>query len=54
MAAQKGFVEKVLPQLEKTVVAKLEVTVTRQLQNQFQTVGRQTLQVSLIVATPQE
>ena len=34
-----------LPQLEKSVGAKLEGTVTRQIQTQFQTIGRQVLQV---------
>ena len=40
-----GFTEKMLPQLEKSVGAKLEGTVTRQIQTQFQTIGRQVLQV---------
>jgi enhancer of mRNA-decapping protein 4 len=42
---QKGVTERMLPQLEKSVGAKLEGTVTRQLQTQFQTIGRQALQV---------
>lgn len=46
LTAQKGVTEKMLPQLEKSVGAKLEGTVTRQIQTQFQTIGRQALQVS--------
>lgn len=42
-----GFTEKMLPQLEKSVGAKLEGTVTRQIQTQFQTIGRQVLQEAL-------
>jgi enhancer of mRNA-decapping protein 4 len=42
-----GFTEKMLPQLEKLVGAKLEGTVTRQIQTQFQTIGRQVLQEAL-------
>lgn len=34
-----------LPHLEKSVGAKLEGTVTRQIQTLFQTIGRQVLQV---------
>lgn len=45
LAAQKGMMDKMLPQLEKSVGAKLEGTVTRQIQTQFQTIGRQALQV---------
>jgi enhancer of mRNA-decapping protein 4 len=45
LAAQKGMADKMLPQLEKSVGAKLEGTVTRQIQTQFQTIGRQALQV---------
>lgn len=46
LTAQKGYTEKLYPHLEKSVGAKLEGTVTRQIQTQFQTVGRQALQVS--------
>lgn len=42
-----GFTEKMLPQLEKLVGAKLEGTVTRQIQIQFQTIGRQVLQEAM-------
>jgi enhancer of mRNA-decapping protein 4 len=45
LSAQKGVTERMFPQLEKSVGAKLEGTVTRQLQTQFQTIGRQALQV---------
>ncbi|CAM6073454.1 unnamed protein product [Sphagnum tenellum] len=44
---QKGVTERMFPQLEKSVGAKLEGTVTRQLQTQFQTIGRQALQEAL-------
>lgn len=43
--AQKGISEKVVPQLEKVVGAKLEANLGRQLQTQFQTTGKQALQV---------
>jgi enhancer of mRNA-decapping protein 4 len=46
VAAQKSVVEKVLPQLEKSTISKLEATMTKQLTTQFQTTGRQALQVS--------
>lgn len=42
---QKGLSEKVVPQLEKLVGSKLEGNIARQLQLQFQTVGKQALQV---------
>lgn len=45
--AQKNFNEKVLPQIEKMVVSKLEATMTKQLKFQFQTSGKQSLQVRL-------
>jgi len=44
---QKGYTEKLYPHLEKSVGAKLEGTVTRQIQTQFQTIGRQALQEAL-------
>lgn len=43
---QKGVGDKVLNQLEKSVSSKLEATVARQIQAQFQTSGKQALQVS--------
>lgn len=42
---QKGVGEKSVNQLEKVVSAKLEGSVTRQIQAQFQTSGKQALQV---------
>jgi hypothetical protein len=45
LSGQKGVTERMFPQLEKSVGAKLEGTVGRQLQSQFQTIGRQALQV---------
>lgn len=47
--AQKNLNEKVLPQLEKIVMSKLEVTMTKQLKFQFQTSGKQSLQVRCCV-----
>lgn len=44
---QKGITDKLLPQLERLILGKLEVSISRQLQTQFQTVGKQALQVSL-------
>lgn len=48
---QRGVGDKAVNQLEKSVNAKLEATVSRQIQAQFQTSGKQALQVcrSLIV-----
>jgi len=43
--AQKNLNEKVLPQIEKMVISKLEATMTKQLKYQFQTSGKQSLQV---------
>nr|KYP62791.1 Enhancer of mRNA-decapping protein 4 [Cajanus cajan] len=43
---QKGVGDKALNQLEKSVSTKLEATVARQIQAQFQTSGKQALQVS--------
>ncbi|XP_024388151.1 enhancer of mRNA-decapping protein 4 isoform X2 [Physcomitrium patens] len=45
--ALQSAIEKFLPQLEKTAVAKLEASITRLLKIQFQTSGRQTLQEEL-------
>lgn len=42
---QKGVGEKAVSQLEKSVHSKLEATVARQIQSQFQTSGKQALQV---------
>lgn len=42
---QKGVGEKAVSQLEKSVNSKLETTVARQIQAQFQTSGKQALQV---------
>lgn len=42
---QKGVGEKAVNQLEKLVTLKLEGTVTRQIHAQFQTSGKQALQV---------
>lgn len=42
---QKGIAEKLLPQLERLILGKLETTISRQLQTQFQSVGKQALQV---------
>jgi len=41
---QKGIADKLLPQLERLILTKLEVSISRQLQAQFQTVGKQALQ----------
>ncbi|KAG0628353.1 hypothetical protein M758_1G020200 [Ceratodon purpureus] len=41
---QKSLNEKVIPQMEKTVLSKLEATMTKQLKFQFQTSGKQALQ----------
>jgi enhancer of mRNA-decapping protein 4 len=41
---QKGITEKLLPQLDRLILGKLEVSISRQLQTQFQTVGKQALQ----------
>lgn len=49
--SQKNLNEKVLPQLEKIVISKLEVTMTKQLKFQFQTSGKQSLQVRSSVLT---
>lgn len=46
---QKGVGDKAVNQLEKSVCSKLEATVTRQIQVQFQTSGKQALQVFLRV-----
>lgn len=43
--AQKGVAEKGVAQLEKSLGAKVEALVSRQLQTQFQTSGKQVLQV---------
>jgi hypothetical protein len=45
--AQKSLNEKVMPQMEKMVLSKLEATMTKQLKFQFQTSGKQALQVRL-------
>jgi hypothetical protein len=42
---QKGVGEKAVNQLEKVVTSKLEGAVTRQIHSQFQTSGKQALQV---------
>lgn len=42
---QRGVGDKVVNQLEKSVSTKLEATVARQIQAQFQTSGKQALQV---------
>lgn len=42
---QKGVGDKAVNQLEKSVNSKLEATVARQIQAQFQTSGKQALQV---------
>ncbi|VFQ82481.1 unnamed protein product [Cuscuta campestris] len=44
---QKGVGDKTVSQLEKAIYSKLEATVARQLQAQFQTSGKQALQESL-------
>lgn len=44
---QKGVGDKAVSQLEKSVNSKLEVTVARQIQAQFQTSGKQALQVNI-------
>lgn len=46
-AFQKGIDEKGLAQLEKSVAAKIEATLSRQLQAQFQSTGKQALQETL-------
>jgi len=43
--------DKALNQLEKSVGSKLEATVARQIQTQFQTSGKQALQVSSLRST---
>lgn len=47
---QKGVGDKTVSQLEKTINSKLEATVARQIQAQFQTSGKQALQVSINVS----
>lgn len=42
---QKGVSDKAVNQLEKSVSSKLEAVVARQIQAQFQTSGKQALQV---------
>jgi enhancer of mRNA-decapping protein 4 len=42
---QRGVGDKAVNQLEKSVNSKLEATVARQIQAQFQTSGKQALQV---------
>ena len=42
---QKGVGERAVNQLEKSVSSKLEATVARQIQAQYQTSGKQALQV---------
>lgn len=42
---QRGVGDKAVNQLEKSINVKLETTVARQIQAQFQTSGRQALQV---------
>jgi hypothetical protein len=42
---QKGVGDKAVNQLEKSISSKLEGSVTRQIQAQFQTSGKQALQV---------
>lgn len=44
---QKGLGDKMLNQLEKSVNSKLESAMARQIQTQFQTSGKQALQVSV-------
>lgn len=44
---QKGVGDKAVNQLEKSVYAKLEATVARQIQAQFQASGKLALQVSM-------
>ena len=44
--AQKGLGDKAVNQLEKSVNSKLESALARQIQMQFQTSGKQALQVS--------
>lgn len=46
---QKGVADKAVNQLEKSLNSKLEATVARQIQAQFQTSGKQALQVSKIL-----
>ena len=48
---QKGIAEKLLPQLERLILGKLEVSISRQLQTQFQTVGKPALQVSYFLSS---
>lgn len=45
---QRGVSDKTVSQLEKSVSSKLEATVARQLQAQFQTSGKQALQVNIM------
>lgn len=45
---QKGVGEKAVNQLEKSVSSKLEASLARQIQAQFQTSGKQALQVIFI------
>lgn len=48
---QKGITEKLLPQLERLILGKLELSISRQLQTQFQTVGKQALQVCYFMSS---
>lgn len=43
--SQRGVGDKAVNQLDKSVSSKLEATVSRQIQMQFQTFGKQVLQV---------
>lgn len=45
LVVQRGVGDKAVNQLEKSVNSKLEATVARQIQTQFQTSGKQALQV---------
>lgn len=45
---QRGVGDKAVNQLEKSVNSKLEATVSRQIQAQFQTSGKQALQVCIM------
>lgn len=47
LTIQRGVGDKAVSQLEKSVNSKLEVTVARQILAQFQTSGRQAIQVSI-------
>lgn len=53
---QKGVGDKAVNQLEKSVNSRLEATVARQILTQFQTSGKQVLQVciSRVFSTPTE